>query len=190
MADDPQKKKPGPNGGTTSEASDLPKEVIAEIRKQAVQQVAKTTVAAAVGLIAIAGAGWFLYLKDRLPVWLNGVPKGTVAAFDLSDGCPDGWKPFDDAAGRFIIGAGQGKGLEERLVRAVGGQETHILKIAELPPQQISIPLAGAGGDRFNAGGRDYPVVGVAAGNVSIGGVNDPIPMLPPFLALTVCKKS
>ncbi len=159
------------------------------IRKEVIQKTATYTVAAAIALIGLAGTGWLLYLKDRVPVWVNGVPKGTVAAFDLSDGCPGGWKSFDAAAGRFIIGAGQGKGLEERLVRAVGGQETHTLKIAELPPQQISIPLAGAGRDRFNAGGQDYPVVGVSAGTISIGGAGDSIQMLPPFLALTFCKK-
>ena len=167
----------------------LSQELQDAIRKEVIQKTATYSVAAFIAFLGIAGTGWLLYLKDRVPVWVNGVPKGTVAAFDLSDGCPDGWKPFDAAAGRFIVGAGQGKGLEERLVRAVGGEEAHTLKVAELPAQQISIPLAGAGRDRFDAGGKDYPVVGVSAGSVPIGGAGDPIPMLPPFLALTICKK-
>jgi hypothetical protein len=190
MADDPRKKKSGTNGGNTSEASNLPTEVIAEIRKQAVQQVAKTTILAAAGFLAIAGAGWLLYLKDKVPVWVNGVPKGAVAAFDLSDGCPEKWTSFDEAASRFIVGSGQGNGLKAQALRALGGAEEHKLSIEELPPHDIGIALAGTNSDRYDAGAKDYPVVTVAPGIVSVGGAGREFSLLPPFIALHYCKKS
>ena len=192
MADDPKNKKTDNNGKTTNKpvsASTLPQEVISEIRKQAVQQVAKTTIWVAVGVIAIAGAGWLLYLKDKVPSWVNGVPKGTVAAFDLSDGCPDGWKSFDEASGRFIIGSGQGKDLKERLLRANGGAEEHKLIVDELPPHDIQVPLASTNSDRYEAGRKDYPVVTVASGTISVGGAGKEIALMPPFIALLFCKK-
>ena len=42
---------------------------------------------------------------------LNGVPTGAVAAFDLPNGCPEGWSAFKDAQSRAIIGADFGQGF-------------------------------------------------------------------------------
>ena len=113
---------------TAKNPQHLSQELQDAIRKEVIQKTATYSVAAFIAFLGIAGTGWLLYLKDRVPVWVNGVPRGTVAAFDLSDGCPDGWKTFDPAAGRFIIGAGQGKGLEDRLVRAVRARGAHTKK--------------------------------------------------------------
>ncbi|MDX0559447.1 hypothetical protein U8C35_27165 (plasmid) [Sinorhizobium medicae] len=169
----------------------LSEELRQAIRKEVVRKSATYSVAAVIVLFGIAGTGWLLYLRDRVPIWVNGVPRGAVAAFDLTDGCPDGWNPFDDASGRFIIGAGQGKGLKERLTRAVGGDEEHKLTIDELPSQQIQISgLASASrGDRYNAGGKNYPVVTVSSGAITVGGSGNPISIMPPFIALRYCKK-
>ncbi len=38
------------------------------------------------------------------------IPKGMVAAFE-SVSCPNGWKGYKDAEGRFIVGTGQNSGL-------------------------------------------------------------------------------
>ncbi|TIP69628.1 MAG: hypothetical protein E5X53_33610 [Mesorhizobium sp.] len=176
---------------TTQGFDELPAELKAAIKKEAVQQVSKWIIATIVVLGAAALFGWWLFLKPIIIGELGGVPKGAVAAFDLSDGCPDGWKQFDDASGRFVIGAGQGKGLTERLIRAAGGSEEHKLIVDELPQQQIALqtPVYSASGDRFNAGGKNYLVVGITSNNISIGGAAKEIPMLPPFLALNFCKK-
>ena len=66
-------------------------------------------------------------------------------AFDIESGCPDGWSPFVDGLGRFIIGAGdpasgrQAKdGTSASKVhlpfRATGGAFGHRITSEELPP--------------------------------------------------------
>lgn len=169
---------------------ELPAEFKAAIRKEAVQQVSKWVIGIFVVLSAAALFGWWLFLKPIIIGELGGVPKGAVAAFDLSDGCPDGWTPFDDASGRFVVGAGQGKGLTERLFRAAGGSEVHQLTVAELPENHITLPVpVKSETDRFDAGKTDYPVLGIKSQDVPIGGAGKEFATLPPFLALKFCKK-
>ena len=60
------------------------------------------------------------------------LPHGIVAAFDRS-GCPPGWAPFTDAAGRVIVGEGQAVGLTKRRYRDLGGEETQTLLIDQMP---------------------------------------------------------
>ncbi|MGO6667674.1 hypothetical protein ELI49_30995 [Rhizobium ruizarguesonis] len=169
----------------------LPSELKEAIRKEVVQKTATYVVAAFIGFLVIAGTGWFLYLKNSLPDWVA-VPKGAVAAFDVNDGCPTGWVSFDAAAGRLILGAGSGKGLTERSIREVGGAETHKLTLNELPSQKIELPgnAAASKGDRYDAGGRNYPVVSVNQASITIGGNGDPLSILPPYIALQYCKKT
>ena len=61
------------------------------------------------------------------------LPAGAVVAFDLKDGCPPGWNPVEDAAGRTIVGTGTGAGLSVRNYRDRGGEERHLLEVAEMP---------------------------------------------------------
>jgi microcystin-dependent protein len=55
-------------------------------------------------------------------------------AISTTYGAGDGSTTFNlpDTRGRTVVGAGQGTGLSNRLVGAVGGEETHQLTIAEL----------------------------------------------------------
>lgn len=46
-----------------------------------------------------------------------------------------------DLRGRTVIGAGNGTGLTNRVVGAVGGQETHTLDVSEIPAHQHSTYL-------------------------------------------------
>jgi hypothetical protein len=168
----------------------LPTEVRREIKKQAIEQSAKFTVGLFGSLLLLAVAGWGLYIKYKLPDWLHLVPKGAVTAFDISEDCPAGWTRFEDAAGRFILGAGQGKFLLDRPLRSMGGFEWHTLTVDELPRLTIALPLAGVSSvDRYDAGGRNYPVVTVTNGTVTTGGSAKGFETMPPFLALRYCKK-
>ena len=163
--------------------------LVDEARKQAIQLSAKWLILGAVSLLGIAALGWWFYLQPKIQHLAGGVPPGMVAAFDLAGTCPAGWIEFSDAAGRTIIGTGQGEGLSRRKYRDAGGKEQKTLTISELPP-------------------HTHP------GNVSIGGYsfehhkwNDRLPgekwkqetgstgdgksfdIMPPFIALTFCKK-
>lgn len=76
------------------------------------------------------------------------LPRGTIISFH-SDSAPTGWHlcdgdgeyineygdstPIPDLRGRFILGAGQGQDLTERLLDASGGAETHIITMAQMP---------------------------------------------------------
>ncbi|WP_416064595.1 phage tail protein [Rhizobium sp. ZK1] len=117
------------------------------------------------------------------------IPTGAVIAF--SRACPAGWTSYPGAAGRTIIGAGQGENLSSRSIEETGGAELHTLTIEELPQQTIEISgLAGTSSvDRYNAGGRDYPVVAKTSGSVTIGGGGKSFSTMPPFIALSFCRK-
>jgi archaellum component FlaC len=135
------------------------------------------------------------------------LPAGLVAAFDRSQdlgACPNGWKLFEQAKARVIVGAGanankdmNGSGLtnypalRDDPANAVGGEEIHRLTVAELPPHSIETSgLASVSRvDRYNAGGRDYPVVTVRTGAIDAGGAGEPIRIMPPFIALYYCIK-
>jgi hypothetical protein len=169
------------------DSSLLTRELKDAIRTEVVRKTAAGTVAAIVGVLAVAATGWLLYIKDRAAEWVNGVPRGAVMAFDVSDDCPDGWYPFDDGAGRFIIGAGEGRSLSQRNLRA----EAHTLTLKDMPTLRINVPgLPATNSDRYEAGGNDYPVVTVAPGSISLEGGAEPISLLPPFIALQYCKKA
>ncbi|MBL8507798.1 MAG: hypothetical protein JNM11_04990 [Chitinimonas sp.] len=74
---------------------------------------------------------------------------GSVVAFS-SQNCPTGWKPYEKARGRTIIGSGEGTGLSNRIFNSMGGTEKHKLTIAEIP--QHSHDFFGTG---FNFGSMD-----------------------------------
>lgn len=166
-------------------------ELRASVKKEITQQAAKWLVATVIGAIALAASGWWLYLKPKLVEVAGGVPSGLVAAFDLPKDCPTGWNPFDEAAGRTIIGVGKGRDLNERRYREEGGKETHLLTEEELPSHSHDvIQMIGdnnvdgvdsccvRSGDHHNQPRRS----GVTGGGKAHEN-------MPPFLALRFCKK-
>lgn len=121
--------------------------------------------------------------------WVGGgaAPVGSIimwsgAAVDR----PSGWAFCDgsvvngyrtpDLRGRFVLGAGAGPGLTERIVAQTGGEETHALAMEELPvhrhvfdPPQSFTSAAGAHSHTFNGeinGSGKYAYVWVTENGV------------------------
>jgi hypothetical protein len=188
----------------TSDGNDNPtsEALAAAIKREAPGYVAKAVITTAAGVMGIAGLGLWIYVKQFLPQLAGGVPPGAVMAFDLPSGCPAGWKVFEAAISRTIVGAtlGQaaspnhdenGKLLSSRLYRKDGGEERHTLTVDEMPAHRHLIPHKGAdtaidagqrgtnwGVTTLNGTENTDPVGGGAAHNI-----------MPPFIALVYCLK-
>ena len=133
---------------------------------------------------------------------LDPIPSGTVAAFDLSDGCPDSWAPFAESQGRVIIGASFGISsglfrvepkLTDRKYREHGGEEKVRLSLGQMPEHSHFIPSDGSGHDDiqslYNTPNSDEGISTNSA-RTSSAGKSEPHNNMPPFLALYFCKKS
>ena len=102
-------------------------------------------------------------------------PSGAVVAFDITEGCPDGWEGFQPANGRVIVGVGSSDGLSNRTFRERGGRETVTLSREQLPFEPDVRPDGGNGRENYVKGLDN----------------SDPAPHenMPPFIALHFCKK-
>ena len=67
------------------------------------KQVLTSGVGIAIGALLVAGASAALGALGAMWMAVT-VPPGAVVAFDLDGECPDGWRPHDLTAGRFIRG--------------------------------------------------------------------------------------
>lgn len=137
--------------------------------------------------------------KERLNA---SIPAGAIIAFaDAPDGdvkrdCKsvgNGWEAFSAADGRFIVGAGQ---LDENVYIAGrdGGEDEVILSDSQIPKHNHG--LRGVmNGQPFQWGAGQYsiPAVGTNAGTASfdwnVGG-GQAHNNMPPYIALTYCKKT
>lgn len=130
----------------------------------------------------------------------NMIPKGTVAAFDLRQ-CPTGWSSFDDGAGRVIIGVGEGKDLTARSPWEKGGKEKVALSVDEMPKHKHGATPT-VKGNGFSPKGNTWKGGGSPSGaytghpspiqlEVAIddNGKSKPHENMPPFIALTLCRK-
>ena len=119
---------------------------------------------------------------------------GAVIAFDRPGGCPTGWSDFKDAAGKVIIGVGEGS-LKEKLAsrkyRAEGGEEKHKLTSLETPKHVHYLNIKS---EEFRiAKGRDKrnlmvpdKTTGEATKSAGAGKHHN---NMPPYIALYFCKK-
>jgi hypothetical protein len=136
---------------------------------------------------------------------LSLVPSGAVMAFDL-DACPLGWVEMKAARGRTIVGVGDGHPRGQ-----TGGGESVTLSEAQLPSHRHPVndpghvhPAAaatfiqggspGEGPANISQGGNSYVFTrntGSAGTGISVGntGGGQPVPVMPPFLALIYCRK-
>ena len=129
---------------------------------------------------------------------------GLIAAFDRdrTRPCPSGWRLFEPAGGRFIVGAGDnsfkdvnGIDLSDHSVGVVGGEEKHLLIATEMPAHRHGVyrhaaersPSSGLEG----AGNADKnPASNVKDGWESgSAGSDQPHNTMPPFVALYYCIK-
>ncbi len=76
---------------------------------------------------------------DLLSAINTAMPSGAVIMWDdLISNIPAGWYICDgnngtkNLGGKVIVGAGQGSGLTNRILGDVGGEESHVLTVAEL----------------------------------------------------------
>ncbi|UES60239.1 hypothetical protein GFK91_31495 (plasmid) [Roseibium aggregatum] len=190
-------------GGMTE---NLSKEFKGEVRKQAIGQAAKWMIMSVIFLLIIAGSGWWLYFKPKIDEYIqeaaDGIPSGAVVAFlsAESDPCPGKkWNIFNEAKGRFIVGAGQGaqSGLTDKKVRATGGEERVKLSIEHMPEHRHAVyPHAGVKSDHDkNWDGAPTEGVDAGGGNMvseattGIAGGDSAHNNMPPYLALYYCIK-
>jgi len=126
---------------------------------------------------------------------ISAIPPNGVVAFDSPQGCPAGWSEYANARGRTIVGVGQGTGLSARAYQALGGSEELKLTLDQLPPHNFTANAraaqANTAGDRYNAGGRDYPAIVQSPTIIETNSVGkgDPIDKMPPYVVLYYCKK-
>lgn len=141
-------------------------------------------------------------LKDNM------VPSGAIVAFDLRGGCPTGWSEFTDAAGKVIIGVGEGAlkekkeingrpvwlelRLEDHKYRDEGGEEKHKLTTLETPIHAHYIKIRseeiriGEGGDKRNLIVLDETAQMATESSGAAKHHNN----MPPYITLYSCKKN
>ncbi len=131
------------------------------------------------------------------------VPSGAVMAFDLA-ACPAGWSPFASAAGRVVVGATTGLGLEQQV-----GSDQVTLSVAQMPSHGHAPPspantflidqyptlcpssgvTAGCGGPGLCGGANGTSFCGNAPSTQPAGG-SQPFDNRQASIALTYCKKN
>ena len=90
------------------------------------------------------------------------------AAISTTYGAGDGSTTFKlpDLRGRVPIGAGQGSGLQDRVIAATGGAETHTLTTSELAAHDHNVTVTKRVTDDDATGGSPFSML-VASRNVS-----------------------
>lgn len=112
-----------------------------------------------------------------------------VVAFN-AETCPAGWKPSDILAGRTIVGAGSGSGLTARSHGTVGGTETHVLTVAEMPSHSHSgnVSTGGHSYEHHKHGGPRLPGEHWQSSS-GITGQDQPHNNMQPYAVMTYCER-
>lgn len=132
----------------------------------------------------------------------NAIPRGTISFFNLQ-GCPDGWRAFTDARGRYLVGVPQGgnlgslvgEALTDRENRATGAH-SHISVASGVPRFDPMMTGRGgfAGGDGISGSNPPFPTGGAlqdqAVGpNAGLRGRDVPGTNAP-YVQLLTCEKT
>ena len=133
------------------------------------------------------------------------LPKGAII-FVAGSECGamgDGWKKFDLAAGRFLVGAGSNSDYPNKRfepnITSKGNAEIRLTEMnlppiaAEIPYYQFGIVIDGRGTlpvAHSIAGGGPFQDASRVSGRIAFGGRAEPIDILPPSIALTACDRS
>jgi len=181
-----------------------------EIRKQAVQQAAKWTLAGALALILFAATGWWLYLQPKIDEYIvsasDSMPAGAVVAFLSTESvtCPGkAWTLYEEAKGRFIVGAGHGdrSKLTPRKLGDTGGNENVVLSKDEMPAHNHGGATGGSSMGNYVEWPAGHAAAGAFSGNspfsvvdhthgITSEGQNQAHDNMPPYIALYFCKKT
>lgn len=139
---------------------------------------------------------------------VSAIPAGAVVAFDRADGCPGGWVDVgesapDQFAGRVLVVAGpatkrtpERASTSERPRDSQGGEENVVLTEEHLPQHDHSTGIFNQLLGKTGRDTYDYTVEGPPSGP-SLGEAFPMAPVggdqahnnMPPFIALTMCKK-
>lgn len=117
---------------------------------------------------------------------------GAIVAFATS--CPKGWVPYAEATGRFILGAGGSHALG-----VPGGSDVASLGRENTPPhlhvfQGKTVTIYGYAAAPGNTLAAGHPTVSLGGSFTPEGAVLDSgegksFSIMPPFIALTFCKR-
>lgn len=120
------------------------------------------------------------------------IPKNSILAFDQR-GCPDGWGKFDEADGHFLLASSSKYPYGSK-----GGKPTVTLTTEQMPEHShiftgISVERGGWGGsvitDKIAVGDNGHQPSWEPTGSISAEGRGLPHNNMPPYIALTYCKK-
>ena len=145
-------------------------------------------------------------IPSHAPVVSPALPEDAVLIIANKNGCPQGWRSYAPAKGKFILGAGVGTGklevrkssdhapsasvtLSEHLYGAQNGRETHKLSVEEMPKHHHKVFRRGnlAVGGEAMAVDKDEGNPAMHTGSEGNGkGHNN----MPPFIALNFCMKT
>ena len=189
-----------------------------EIRRTTISTVTKAVVGGALAGIAAAAVAIWAWLQTWEPApWIGAVPAehvivaSTVSCKELAGG----WSNFDDAGGRFIIGAGShsenglkaytpyGVRPQATLEPTLGGEEEVTLTPKQMPKhnhflssQPNTNPHDGLGGSSANYGLDENYRNAEPSGRwgrmermISETGDSQHHNNMPPYIALYFCKK-
>ncbi len=135
----------------------------------------------------------------------NYLPKGTVVSWTGTD-APEGWALCNgqngtpDLRGRFVLAAGQGDKLTNRVSKQIGGEETVILTIDQMPQHNHKLGIENddvvAHTRSFKGEGGADRTIRMKAGQAGLSevislpiGKNQPHNNMPPFYVLAYIMK-
>jgi len=119
-------------------------------------------------------------------------PQDAVVAFDRKDRCPHGWTEYDEAEGRFIVGAGRRSEFNKQ-VGDTDGQYRVTLEIDHMPSHSHENPSRGWQGSKEEVYALQATDMGEYGGpharptDSKGGGLAHE--NMPPYIALRWCKK-
>jgi len=137
---------------------------------------------------------------------------GAVVAFDIEDGCPEGWDSYSEVWGRVIVGAAtedelgeipgdfrsdsSGEDLIAREFRQPGGSQQTKLNIENIPSHSHGIEwrgtnsaIQGEAGGRWGVSTQNMSAETFPTGGDPETGETVPFGNMPPYVALHYCKK-
>src|ERR1700730_18231916 len=162
------------------------------IHAQATTGIPAGTIIAFAGKTTAPPAGWLLCDGQALHIAQFKLLCAAIGTLYGGDGVAMFRLP--DLRGRVIVGAGHGSSLSNRAPGQAGGEETHVLTLAELAShshvQTIADPTATGPGQNQLGSGTGPGNVGLETGNTRPAGGGQPHNTMPPFLVLNFLIKT